>query len=446
MNILIIGAGEVGFQLTKRLSAEKHNITILEKDPARAHRAEEQLDALVLMGSGSSYEDLKRAKIEETDIFAAMSNMDEVNLLACRYAQKLNIPHKIARVRNPEYIESDFIFSHQEMGIDLLIHPEKETADAIVRLIRQSSATDIVEFAEGKIQLLGIRLEANSPVIHKTLQEIWSEYNNLTARIVAINRKEHTIIPSGNDVLVQGDQVFVLCDKELIPTIVKITGKENVTIQNIMILGGGLIGRYVARELEDKMNIKIIESRSEKSEEIADILRKTLVIHGDGTDMDLLALEGIIDMDSFIAVTGDDETNIISTLMARHLRVPRTIALVNKTEYLPITPTIGMDAVVSKKLLTVNAILRFIQKSTFERIVTIPGVEAEIIEIIPQADSKITKKPLKDIHFPKFSIVGAIQRDEEVIIPLGDTQIQPGDRVVIFTLPVSLGEVEKLFA
>ncbi len=446
MNILIIGAGEVGFQLTRRLSAEKHNITILEKDPAKAHRAEEQLDALVLTGSGSSYEDLKRAKIEETDIFVAMSNVDEVNLLACRYAQKLNIPHKIARVRNPEYIESDFIFSQQEMGIDLLIHPEKETADAIIRLIRQSSATDIVEFAEGKIQLLGIRLEANSPIIHKTLQEIWSEYNNLAARIVAINRKERTIIPSGNDVLVSGDQVFVICDKDLIPTIVKITGKENVTIQNIMILGGGLIGRYVARELEDHMNIKIIESRSEKSEEIADILRKTLVIHGDGTDMDLLALEGIIDMDSFIAVTGDDETNIISTLMARHLRVPRTIALVNKTEYLPITPTIGMDAVVSKKLLTVNAILRFIQKSTLERIVTIPGVEAEIIEIIPQANSKITKKPLKDIHFPKFTIVGAVQRNEEIIIPMGDTQIQPGDRVVIFTLPVSLGEVEKLFA
>jgi len=246
--------------------------------------------------------------------------------------------------------------------------------------------------------------------------------------------------------LVPGDQIFLVCDKELTPTIVKITGKENVNIQDIMILGGGLIGRYVARGLEDEMNIKIIESRSEKSAEIADILRKTLVIHGDGTDMDLLALEGIMDMDSFIAVTGDDENNIISTLVARHLRVPRTIALVNKTEYLPITPTIGMDAVVSKKLLTVNAILRFIQKSTFERIAAIPGVEAEIIEIIPQPNSKITRKPLKDVRFPKYSIVGAVQRGDKTIIPLGDTQIQAGDRVVIFTLPVAIGEVEKLFA
>lgn len=446
MNILIIGAGEIGFQLTKRLSAEKHNITILEIDTVRANRAQEQLDAMVVTGSASSFEDLKRAGIEQADIFMALSNIDEVNLLACRFAKKLKIPYKIARVRNPEYVNPNFILSKEEMGIDFLIHPERETADAIIRLIRQSSATDIVEFSSGKMQLLGIRLEANSPILHKTLGEIWHENDNLAARIVAINRKENTIIPKGSDIVVAGDQIFVVCAKQLIPTIVKITGKENVTIQNIMILGGGLIGRYVAKDLEDGMNIKIIESRSEKSEEIADILKKALVICGDGTDMDLLACEGIIDMDSFIAVTGDDEDNIISTLVARHLRVPRTIALVNKTEYLPLTSTIGMDAVVSKKMLSVNAILKFIQRSTFERIVTIPGIEAEFIEIIPQADAKITKKILKDIHFPKYAIVGAVERDGEVIIPKGDTLIHEGDRVVVVALPKAMREIEKLFA
>jgi trk system potassium uptake protein TrkA len=243
MNILIIGAGEVGFQLTKKLTAEKHNITILESDPQKAHRAVEHLDALIVSGSGSSYEDLKRAKIENCDIFAALSNTDEVNLLSCRFAQKLGIPIKIARVRNPEFIEPNFVLSKEDLGVDLLIHPEKETADAIVRLIRQSGATDIVDFAGGKIQLLGIRLENSSPIIQKTLKEIWSEYHDLAARIVAINRKEHTIIPGGNDVLVTGDQIFIICDKNLIPKIAQITGKENVSIQNIMILGGGLIGR-----------------------------------------------------------------------------------------------------------------------------------------------------------------------------------------------------------
>ncbi len=445
MNILIIGAGEVGFHLTKKLSAEKHNITILEKDPNQAHRAEEQLDARVVIGSGSSFEDLKVAKIDQIEIIVALSNIDEVNLLACHYAKKLNIPHKIARVRNPEFVEPDFILSKEELGVDMLIHPERETANAIVRLIKQSSATDIVEFSGGQIQLMGIRLERNSSILNRQLKEIWAEYRNLAARIVAINRKERTIIPGGNDILIAGDQIFIICDKKSISQVVQITGKENVIIQNIMILGGGLIGLYVARQLEDNMNIKIIESRSDKSEEIADFLKKALVIHGDGTDMDLLAVEGIIDMDSFIAVTGDDETNIISTLMARHLRVPRTIALVNKTEYLPITPTIGMDAVVSKKLLTVNAILRFIQKSTLERIASIPGIEAEIIEIIAQNHSKITKKPLKNVQFPHFAIVGAVQRNKEVLIPTGDTQIKSGDRVVIFTIPNALSAVEKLF-
>ena len=222
-------------------------------------------------------------------------------------------------------------------------------------------------------------------------------------------------------------------------------GKENVSIRRIMILGGGLIGQLVARELEAHISTKLIESRSDRSEEIAGILESTLVIHGDGTDVDLLAVEGIVDMDAFIAVTGDDETNIISTLMARHLKVPRTIALVNKAEYLPITTTIGMDAVVSKKMLTVNAIQRFIQKSMLESIATIPGVHAEILEIIPKNHSKIVKRKLKNVTFPRSAMVGAVLRDDDVVIPSGDTQIRPGDRVVVFSLPRAVEEVEKLF-
>jgi len=445
MNILIVGAGEVGFHLAKRLSAEKHNITVLEKDLEKAQHAEEHLDALVIVGSGSNLEDLKNANIDHADVFVGLSNFDEVNLLGCRFAQKLKVPYKIARVRNPQYTRPDFILSHDEMGVDLLIHPERETAEAIVRLIRQSSATDVVEFEGGKIQLLGIRLERNSPILGKPLIEVWQEHGNLAARIVSIKRKERTLIPGGNEILVAGDQIFIICEKELIPTIVHITGKEDVSIQNIMILGGGLIGQFVAESLENHINIKVIESRSDKSEKIANILKKTLVIHGDGTDVDLLATEGILDMDAFISVTGDDETNIICTLIARHLKVPRTIALVNKTEYLPITSTIGMDAVVSKRLLTVNAILRFIRRSILESVASIPGLDAEIIEIIPCKGSKITKQPLKSLHFWPSAILGAVTRNNEVIIPSGDTQLQAGDRVVIFSLPKAVADVEKLF-
>jgi len=445
MNILIVGAGEVSFHLAKRLSAEKHNITVLEKDLEKARHAEEHLDAMVMVGSGSSLEDLKNANIKQADVFVGLSNFDEVNLLGCRFAQKLNIPHKIARVRNPEYTRPDFILSHEEMGVDLLIHPERETADAIVHLIHQSSATSVVEFAGGRVQLLGIRLERNSPILGQPIREHWRKYGNLPARIVAIKRKEFTLIPTGNEILVAGDQIFVICEKDLIPTIVHITGKKDVSIQNIMILGGGLIGQFIAKSLEDDINVKIIEARSDKSEKIANILKKTLVIHGDGTDIDLLATEGILDMDTFISVTGDDETNIICTLIANHLKVPRTIALVNKTEYLPITSTIGMDAVVSKQLITVNAILRFIRRSTLESVASIPGLDAEIIEIIPRKGSKITKQPLKSLNFRQSAILGAVTRNNDVIIPTGDTQVQTGDRVVVFSLTKAVAEVEKLF-
>jgi len=445
MNILIVGAGEVSFHLAKRLSAEKHNITVLEKDPEKAQHLKEHLDAMVMIGSGSSLEDLKNANIKQADVFVGLSDFDEVNLLGCRFAQKLNIHHKIARVRNPEYTRPNFILSNEEMGVDLLIHPERETADAVIRLIRQSSATGVVEYAGGKIQLLGIRLEGNSPILGRPIREVWHEYGNLSARIVAIKRKENTLIPGGNEILVAGDQIFVICEKSLIPTIVHITGKKDVSIQNIMILGGGLIGQFTAESLEDRINVKVIEARSDKSEKIANMLKKTLVIHGDGTDIDLLATEGILDMDAFISVTGDDETNIICSLIASHLKVPRTIALVNKTEYLPITSTIGMDAVVSKRLLTVNAILRFIRRSTLESVTSIPGLDAEIIEIIPRKGSKITKQPLKSLHFWPSAILGAVTRNNEVIIPTGDTQIQTGDCVVIFSLPKALADVEKLF-
>ena len=445
MNILIVGAGEVSAHLTKRLSAEKHNITILEKDPEKARQVRDHLDAMIMVGSGSSLEDLKKANIKQADVFVGLTSFDEINLLGCKFAQKLNVPYKIARIRNPEYTRSDFILTPEEMGADLLIHPERETADAIVRLIHQSSATGVVEFVGGKIQLLGIRLERNSPILGKPIEEYWREYGNLPARIVAIKRKEHTLIPSGNEILVAGDQIFVICEKNMIPKIVQITGKEDVSIKNIMILGGGLIGQFVAESLEESINVKVIESRADKSEKIADMLKKTLVIHGDGTDIDLLATEGILDMDAFICVTGDDETNIICTLIASHLKVPRTIALVNKTEYLPITPTIGMDAVVSKQLLTVNAILRFIWKSTLESVASIPGLNAEILEIIPRNGSKITKQPLKSLHFRSSAILGAVTRNDDVIIPTGDTQVQAGDHVIIFSLPKAVADVEKLF-
>lgn len=444
MQVLIVGAGDIGVQLGKRLSQEKHDITMIESDPRKVRRASEQLDALVIEGHGGSYNALKKADVHGADIVAAMTNTDETNILACKLAKKAGVSATIARVRNPEYTLPDFFLTPEELGIDVMIHPEKETADAVVRLIRQSSATDLIEFEEGKVQLLGIRLEEGSTLLDIPLSELGVKFGDPPLRIVAIVRKQTTIIPKGHDVLEPGDQIFVISDPDYTNDFITLTGKRDERIEDVMILGGGLIGQFIAATLGKNVNVKIIESSAEKSEEIAEVLPHTLIIHGDGTDYDLLAAEGIVDMDAFIAVTGDDETNIISTLLARHMKIPRTIALVNKVDYLPITNTIGMDAVVSKQLLTVNAVQRYIHHQQVAAIATLPGIDAQCIEYIAKAGSRITKKRLRDIQFPQDAIVGAILHNDSLTIPKGETQIATGDKVVVFALPHALDSVEKL--
>ncbi len=445
MNIIIVGAGDIGFQLAKRLSTEKHNITIIEKDPGRVTRASEMLDAFVIEGHGSSLTLLKQAGIDTADVLVAMTNDDEVNILACRIAKKLGVNSTIARVRNPELTEEDYILTKEELGVDLIIHPEKETADAIVRLLRQSAATDIVEFGGGKCILVGIRMDEELPVLRTPLKSLAAKFSHIPQRVVAIHRKQKTIIPKGDDILRSGDQVFIVCDPGYLQDIIDLTGKAGTEIDDVMILGGGLIGQFIASNISKEVNTKVIESSGSRSARIAEVLPSSLIIHGSGTDIDLLAAEGIMDMDAFVAVTGDDETNIISTLVARHLQVQRTIALVNNVEYLPITPTIGMDAVVSKQLITVNAVQRFIRHQTVATVASLPEIEAETIEFHVNEKSKVTKKPLKDIKFPGSAIVGAILRQDEYITPLGETEIQAGDDVIVFMLPHVRDQVEKLF-
>lgn len=445
MRILIVGAGDIGFQLSRRLFRERTDITIVESDPARAKRAREQMDAIVIEGHGASPRTLYDAGIAECDLVAAMTDNDEVNVVACLTAKKAGVRTTIARVRNPEFLEEDCPLSSPDLGVDHFIHPEREAAEMIERLIRQASTTDIIEFEEGKVQLVGVRLDAESPLLRVPLAELVRQHGDPPMRVVAIVRNQTTIIPGGDDTLVPGDHIFGICAPDYVQQFIEHTGKRHITINDVMILGGGLIGQFIARRLAGKKHVKVIESDSDKSRDIAVKLPDALVIQGDGTDIDLMAVEGLQDMDAFIAVTGDDETNIISTLLARHLKVPRTIALVNKVEYLPITPGIGMDAVVSKQLLTVNAVYRHIQAQEVAAVANVPGIDAHIIEYIVEPTDRIARKPLKDIDFPRQAVIGAVMRGDEYVVPRGDTHIRSGDRVIVFTLPASLSAVEKLF-
>ncbi len=448
MHIIIIGAGEVGFHLAKIFSRENHQVVMVENNHAHITRVQESLDVLVIEGSGSSVQTLSKAGIKDADLLIAVSALDEVNIIACMLADKLGVDKKIARIRNEDFASENTVLTAQQLGIDLIINPELETAQEIVWLIKRSAATDIFEFAEGSIQLIGLRLDSTAPVIRQKLYEVSQSLTDLTFRTVAIFRKGKTIIPTGEDYFHVDDQIFVISKTESVPDLLKLCGKADESIEKIMILGGGKVGRLVAKELEKDKNldIRLIESSHTKSKYVAESLERTLVIQGDGTDMDLLAAEGIVDMDAFISVTDDEESNIITSLLSKHLGVRRAITMVGQANYIPLMSSIGLDAAVDKRIITANAIARFIHRGEVVSVVSLPGIDAEAIELVACKKASILKKPLHKIKFPKGAIIGAVNRNGDVFVPIGTTHIEANDKVVIFALPKCIHQVEKMFA
>lgn len=445
MFIIIVGCGEVGYNLVRMLCYENHDIVLIEENNEKLKRAQDHLDVKVLQGSGSDFTTLEQAGIKDADMLVAVTDKDEVNILSCMIANQYGVKKKVARVKNKRFAQEDAPLNAENLNIDLIIHPESVVAAAVVKLLNQTAATDILEFAEGKIILIGIQLDRSTELIDLSMIEVATKYKELNFRTVAIMRRDRTIIPSGTTTFMKGDRIYITTQKENVDKIIQLSGKENAKIDDVMILGGGQTGAEIARLLETQSNVKIIESNADKSRVLADFLNKSLVIRGDGRDINLLAVEGIIDMDAFIAVTGDDETNIISCLMAKHLEVPRIISLINKTDYSPIIPTIGIDAYVSKQLITVDKILKFIRRGSIVSVASIPGMAAEVIEYIAGEGSKITKKEVKDLQLPKGSILGAVSRGSEVFIPIGNSKIETNDKVVVFAQPTAIKEIGKMF-
>ncbi len=445
MNIIIVGAGDIGYHLCSKLQNDDYNITVIEKNYQRVQRINEQLDVFAIDGSGTSLKTLKSANIENTDILVAVTDNDEANLMSAIFAKKFGVETTIARVRNSEFAEHH-LFDKNFYGIDLVIQPEKETANAIVHLIKQTSATEYIEFEKGKVKIIGIRLDKKYPYTDMKLNALSSVLRDFPLRILALKRNDITIIPRGDDILRIGDQIYVICDSNYTEHALYFFGKQDVKLNDIMILGGGLTGQYIAKQLENELNVKIIESDENKSFLLAKNLNKSLIINGDGKDLELLQSEDLSKMDEFIAVTGDDETNIISSLLALQLGVPRTITLLKKLDYLRMTGSIGLDAVITKQIVTVNVIRQFIRRKRYKHFFEIEGLDASIVEFVSKSNSKIVNKTLKDIKIPENVIFAAVLKpDNQFEIPTGNTQIKAGDRVVVFYLPGVLKEVEKLF-
>ncbi len=443
MKIIIIGAGEVGYQIAKILSSENQDVTIIEKNDEICQFVQNNLDVLTISGNGANIRILEEAGIKQTDMIIAVTNTDEVNMIACMAAKQFGVPKKIARIRDPEYMYGNALLKEQ-LGIDFIINPEMATAKEIVNLVK--SPVDVAqtqEFAEGKIQMFELKVKKSFSFINQQLKDLNFKHNLLVA---AIYRGNEIIIPSGNEKIISGDNLYVLVEKGHSSELEEIAGKNPKNIQNVMILGGSRIGIQSALILsEEGINTKLIEMDKEKCEMIAEKLPHTLIINSNGTNINLLKSEGIETTDAFVAVTGYDENNLLVALLAKHLGSKKVIAKISKVNYIPILEKIGVDAVVNPRMTTVSAILRFVRKGKIVSLALLKEGQAEVIELVVQPTSKIINKPLKNANLPKNSIISAIIHQNRVIIPHGNDIIQPKDKIVIFTLASDIKKLERLF-
>ena len=445
MKIVVIGAGEVGFQLSKVLSEEDFDITIIEISKERVQRASENLDVITVRGDGASPDILREADVEKADIVVTVTRVDEVNLIASQLSHELGAKKIIARLRNTEYSEKGSLIRPERFGIDKVIHPEMAATAEINRLVRQTSATSIVDFEGGRLQLIGIRLDNGCPIIEQSLDAVQSRNGSLAFNAVGIIRGKDTIVPHGKTEFEINDICYFLVRKEQVENLMYMVGKPVRETRNVMILGGGKIGRAVAYELQEEINVRLVEKNRDKAQMLASELNKTLVLNGDGTDIEFLRLENLEELDSYISLTENEQTNLLSALLAKHLGARQTMIHVSTTEYIPAMKMIGLDAVVSKNMCTVNEILEYIKSDEKLVVTNFEDIDVEAIEFSPESGSKITQKPLGEISFPTASVIGAINHHGHVSIAHGDTQITEEDSVLVFCQPAVLSKVEKLF-
>ncbi len=456
-NILILGLGGVGYYLAKRLVHEGYAITVIEAEGRLIREADGTVDARLIQGNAMSIEIWREANAKKMDYLIAVTNNDAVNMMASIIAHRFGIPRKIARVRSLEFGNEDSFLTVEDLKIDLIIHPEELAAQEIVRIIKLRAGNDIIDIADGQIQVLAMRIRESSPLAHKKLKEITQTYNEFPFRVVAIARGITTIIPGGNHTLLPQDHVSVMAAAKDLPKLMTLTGVKQQHSHRVMILGGGLVGSRVAQLLEKTVKVTLIEKDEKSAEELSFTLKNAEILHGDGSDANVLQLAGLLDMGTFIAATGDNETNIMSCLLAKHLMDDKNshkkflqrklICLVNKEDYLVLAATIGSDIALNKKILAGNQILKFIRMGQLLSVAHLHGLDAEMVEIVAEPDAQITRKPLSklDSFYHGKIIIGAIFRDAEWRIAVGDTHIQKNERAIVVCESLFLKDVQQLF-
>ncbi len=448
MKIIIAGAGEVGFHLAKLLSSESHNIVLLDIDKERLAYADRHLDIKTIYGDCTSLSTLKDAGVSNTELVIAVTSDQATNITVCVFSKQLGAKKTIARVSNPEFITEKDLLNIKELGIDEMISPEQLAADEMMLLLSQSGFTDTYDFDDGALKMIGFNLSENAPIVGLTVQEAAGYFPGLHFMPIAIQRfgSQYTLIPRGDTKFFKNDRVYFVTDDSGVEELYKLSGASKTSIKKVMILGGSNIGRSLAKELAEKrFKVKLIEQNYDKALEIADNIPKAMIINADGHNVDVLEDESIREMDAFISVTENSETNIMSCLVAHSKGVPKTIALVENMDYFGLSQSIGINTLVNKKLIAANNIFRYIRRGEVIALTKLNNLNAELLEFEVKRDCKVCRGKIGELKIPRTSIIAGVIRDGKGMIALGDFLVKKGDRVLVCSLPTSIHKVEKLF-
>lgn len=452
MKVIVCGAGQVGFNIARYLAAENNDVTVIDQRADLIRSIGDSLDVQGMVGYASHPNVLEQAGAEDADMLIAVTHVDEVNMVACQVAHSLfEVPTKIARVRHQSYLQPIWanLFSRDNMPIDVIISPEIEVARAVTRRLQVPGTIDVIPMVNDKVRLIGVRCTENTPLVHTPLRQLTVLFPDLHIVVVGIVRQDKAMVPEADDQMLPGDEVYFVVDTEQAYRAMAAFGHEESEARRVLIFGGGNIGLFLAQQLEAEypdVAVKAIEIDKARAEFVAKTLHRTVVLHGDVLDHDILEEAGVGQAETVVSVTNDDETNILSSLLAKRYGCRRAITLINKTAYNTLVSTLGVDVVVNPRGITVSKILQHVRRGRIHAVHTLHEGFGELIEAAAMETSSLVGRPLKDINLPNGVILGAIVRDGKVITPRGHTVVQAKDRVVLFAAAHAVKQVEKMFS
>ena len=451
MKVIICGAGQVGYGIAERLANEGNDVTVIDNSPSLVQGVRDHLDVRGFVGHGSQPDVLQNAGAEDADMIIAVTLYDEVNIVACQVAHSLfDVPTKVARIRAQSYLQDIYkdLFSRENMPIDVIISPELEVGEMVLRRIALPGATDAVQFADGEIAMVAIECNEDCPVIDSPLGQLSERFPDLSAVVTGIWRGDKLFVPHSTDAMMAGDLAYVIARRDKVRRTLSIFGHDEAAASRIVIVGGGNIGLYVAEAIEERQpnaRVKIVEASRERAIAIADILERTVVLHGSALDQEILLEADIEQADLMVALTNDDQVNILSSVMSKRLSCEANLTLLNNMSYYGFTKSLGIDAHINPRSVTISRILQHVRRGRIRAVHSVQNGAAEVIEAEALETSTLVNKPLRDLDLPDGIRVGAVYRDKQVIMPNGDLQIRAKDRIVMFAVSERVKQVEQMF-